>query len=195
VPEQRIANAQTAELGTRAGSLRLISRDPECTAEAGRLLGLAVEAEGLFLSLAGPLGAGKSVFVRGLAAGLGVDPATVSSPTFALVNQYAMANPEASVASLAHVDFYRLENEEELEGIGFFDLLVPGVVVAVEWGDRFASELPRDRMDLSLVRPKSDTQQRIIEGRALAGRSEAALKRWRESLTASSQLELASMEE
>ncbi|MBC7363162.1 MAG: tRNA (adenosine(37)-N6)-threonylcarbamoyltransferase complex ATPase subunit type 1 TsaE [Candidatus Aminicenantes bacterium] len=80
--------------------------------------------------LTGELGAGKTVFVRGLAAGLGVeDESSVCSPSFTLVNVYQGCLP------LYHVDLYRLEDEEEIADLGLEDYLGEGVM-AIEWSEK-----------------------------------------------------------
>jgi tRNA threonylcarbamoyladenosine biosynthesis protein TsaE len=83
--------------------------------------------------LSGDLGAGKTAFVRGLASGLGIDPAEVSSPTFTLVQEY-----RGGRLLLHHVDLYRL-GPVEADDLGLDELAVSGGVTAVEWPDR----LPR----------------------------------------------------
>jgi tRNA threonylcarbamoyladenosine biosynthesis protein TsaE len=83
--------------------------------------------------LSGDLGAGKTAFVRGLAEGLGVDPADVTSPTFTLIQQYAGGR-----LPLHHVDLYRL-TPIEVDDLGLDDLTLEGGVTAIEWPDR----LPR----------------------------------------------------
>ena len=89
------------------------------------------------LSLEGPLGAGKTCFVRGMAIGLGLDPAMVSSPTFTLVHEY----PGGRIP-LVHFDLYRLTSEEELAGLGFEDYFSTPAIRAIEWGDKFPGALP-----------------------------------------------------
>ena len=76
-----------------------VSRSPEETFEAGRRVGLRL-AGGEILLLSGPLGAGKTVFVKGLAAALGLDPAEVSSPSFTLVNRHADDTLKAGTCSI-----------------------------------------------------------------------------------------------
>ena len=94
-------------------------------------------------ALNGDLGSGKTTFVQGLANGLGVPRNyVITSPTFTLINEYPGRLP------LFHVDLYRIADVEELENIGFFDLLTGDGVVAVEWADRVARELPEDRIDI-----------------------------------------------
>ena len=126
--------------------MRFRCSGPDDTHAAARALADCVSEEGLVLALVGPLGAGKTAFVKGLAEGLGLDPAQVSSPTFVIANQFATPDGRA----LAHVDLYRLETESDLDGIGFADMLEPGAVVAVEWADRLPGALPPDVLEDAL---------------------------------------------
>ena len=80
--------------------------------------------------LSGPLGAGKTAFVRGLARGLGVDPGEVSSPTFTLVHEY-----RGGRLRLFHADLYRL-GTAAAEDLGLDELGVRTGVLAIEWPDR-----------------------------------------------------------
>ena len=98
------------------------------------------------LLLSGNLGAGKTAFVRGLAAGLGVDPAEVSSPTFTLVHEY-----RGGRLTLYHADLYRLERAATDE-LGLEEMGVADGVLAVEWPDRLTHTLPRAvRIDIAIV--------------------------------------------
>ncbi len=133
-------------------SWTFVSRDPEETRAIARELGRAIGADGAVLALIGPLGAGKTVFVKGLAEGLGLDPRSVSSPTFVIAQQYPL--PEGAEA-LHHVDLYRLEEEDELVNVGFDDMLAPGGVLAVEWADRFPGVLGRDQLRIELEGPSA----------------------------------------
>ena len=94
---------------------------------------------GAVLLLEGPLGAGKTAFVRGLAAGLGIDPAEVSSPTFTLVHEY-----RGGRLTLYHVDLYRLERTAS-DDLGLEELGVTDGVLAIEWPDRLTHEWPGAR--------------------------------------------------
>ena len=86
-------------------------------------------APGAVVALYGELGAGKTAFTRGLAAGLGISM-SVSSPTFTIVNEYPGKIP------LFHFDMYRLESENELFDIGWDDYLERGGVCVVEWSEK-----------------------------------------------------------
>jgi tRNA threonylcarbamoyladenosine biosynthesis protein TsaE len=160
--------------------LRWISPSPEATHEAGRRLAAAIDPGGLAIGLVGPLGAGKTAFVKGLAAGLGLDPALVASPTFVIVSEYATPHG----LRLAHVDCLRVESETELEAAGFLDLLVPGVVLAVEWSDRFPQALPADRLELRLTRALGPgaVARRELNAVAFGPTARAALARWQAAL-------------
>ena len=161
--------------------LRWTSPSPEATHEAALRLAFALEGAGLAIGLVGPLGAGKTAFVKGLAQGLGLDPAGVASPSFVIASEYATP----CGLRLAHVDCLRVESEQELESAGFLDLLVPGVVLAVEWSDRFPRALPEDRLELHLSRelgPDAATR-RELNAVAFGPVSRAVLARWREALT------------
>lgn len=82
------------------------------------------------LLLSGPLGAGKTQFVKGLARGLGIQ-GIVNSPTFTLMKPYS------GRLALHHVDLYRLSGEAECHEIGLDDLIAPDTVIALEWPERF----------------------------------------------------------
>ena len=127
------------------------------------------------VALVGPLGAGKTAFVQGLAQGLGVDPDEVSSPTFVIASEY----PAAGGLRLVHADLYRVESEAELETAGFRDLLAPDVVLAIEWADRFPDALPPDRLEVRIGRPPgAEATHREIFAVALGPAAAEVLARW-----------------
>lgn len=103
------------------------------------------------IALDGPLGSGKTCFVRGLAIGLGIDPADVSSPTFIIRHEYERPEP-AGGPSLTHIDVYRLGSIDELETIGWDELLESrDTIIAVEWAGRIAEALPERRIDVAFA--------------------------------------------
>ena len=107
----------------------------EETADVARALAGTLHA-GAVLLLSGQLGAGKTAFVRGLAAGLGIDPDEVSSPTFTLVHEY-----RGGRLTLYHADLYRLE-KTATEDLGLEEKAVAEGVLAIEWPDRLTHALP-----------------------------------------------------
>ena len=113
----------------------IISHDPAETFALGRVAAARCVA-GDVVALCGELGAGKTQFVKGLAAGLGV-AAEVTSPTFTLIHEYAGGG-----LPVYHFDFYRLETAAEALALGLDEYLDgPGVCV-IEWADKFPDLLP-----------------------------------------------------
>jgi tRNA threonylcarbamoyladenosine biosynthesis protein TsaE len=106
------------------------------------------------IALDGPLGAGKTQFVRGLAVGLGAPARAVSSPTFVLLNIY-----RGGRIPLFHLDAYRIAGPEDFEAIGFSELLEQNGVVVVEWATRVKDILPPKRINVTIeVTGKTDRQ-------------------------------------
>ncbi len=114
------------------------------TETALRMLGAEFSAgltEGAIVSLEGPMGAGKTCFVQGMAHGLGLDANDVSSPTFPILHEYGGGR-------LLHFDLYRLQDAGELASVGWDDAIASGDICAIEWGDRFPSMLPAGTLHL-----------------------------------------------
>jgi tRNA threonylcarbamoyladenosine biosynthesis protein TsaE len=113
----------------------------------GRLL-----AAGDVLALIGPLGAGKTTFVQGLARGLEVPPDRhVASPTFALVNEHPGRVP------LVHADLYRINDARELDELGLADAF-DRAAVAIEWLDRFPDAAPTERLEIEIAIARDDAR-------------------------------------
>lgn len=110
---------------------RWITRSEEETRELGRRLAEEKGSEALFL-LEGELGAGKTVFARGVAEALGIDPREVQSPTFIVAREHRGGD---GATRMIHVDLYRLD-PEDVEAAGLDELLAYPVVRVVEWADR-----------------------------------------------------------
>ena len=106
---------------------------------------------GSIVLLSGELGAGKTAFVRGLAEGLGIDAADVTSPTFTLVHEY-----RGGRLPLIHVDLYRLDGAA-LEEIGLDDDLAARGVLAIEWPERLARE-PAGAIRVRILDTGEDTR-------------------------------------
>ncbi len=124
--------------------------------------------------LSGPLGAGKTLFAKGLAQGLGVAPEAVTSPTFAICSEYDLADGRR----MAHVDGYRLESTAELECAGCLDLLVAGTIVLFEWGERFREALPADRLEIKISRPGEPPTHRRLDAVASGPTAARVLAQW-----------------
>ncbi|NLJ80869.1 MAG: tRNA (adenosine(37)-N6)-threonylcarbamoyltransferase complex ATPase subunit type 1 TsaE [Firmicutes bacterium] len=123
--------------------LSFSSKDPQETKNIGAKIGkLLLPAD--FLNLNGQLGAGKTLLVKGIGLSLGIPEEEIVSPTFVLINEYIGLYP------LYHFDLYRLEEDYELEQIGYADYFYGSGITAVEWGDLFAHYLPEDRLDITL---------------------------------------------
>ena len=111
------------------------------------------------IALHGELGAGKTQFVRGLVAGLGGDPRTVSSPTYVLLHIY-----DSSRLPIFHLDAYRVGGPEDFEAIGFLELLEQNGVVVVEWASRVQALLPENCIHVTLQTVDKNTRAVQISG-------------------------------
>ena len=122
--------------------MTIITHSEAETIREGERLGNQL-SHGAVVALYGELGAGKTAFTRGLAAGLGVS-LNVSSPTFTIVNEYPGEIP------LFHFDMYRLESERELFDIGWFDYLEREGVCAVEWSEKVPGAFPGNTVNVRI---------------------------------------------
>ncbi len=136
----------------RPPSLRVRLASAEQMRELAARLGRELRV-GDVIALTGPLGAGKTTFVQGLAQGFGF-AGPVTSPTFNILHLY---RPEAAapgagpgVRVLLHLDAYRLEQAQDLAGLMLEDFLISPYCLAVEWPDRIAAWLPADTLHLTL---------------------------------------------
>ncbi len=154
--------------------MRFHSRSPDATQAAAGLLAASLPREGLLVALSGPLGAGKTLFAKGLAQGLGVAPEEVTSPTFAICSEYEIADGRR----IAHLDGYRLGSTAELECAGFLDLLVAGTIVLIEWGESFREALPADRLEIKISRPDEPPTHRRLDAVACGPAAARALAQW-----------------
>jgi tRNA threonylcarbamoyladenosine biosynthesis protein TsaE len=142
-------------------TLRARTTDVEATrALAAAIAGLAAPGDVILLS--GELGAGKTAFVQGFGAGLGVKE-QITSPTFTLAHQYEGA------MTMHHLDVYRLERLAEMDDIGVSELLDGEGVVLIEWGDAVAPVLPRDYLEITMTYGEGD-DERELELRCVGGR-------------------------
>lgn len=125
------------------GAIQVTSTSPEET----RILGASLAPTllpGDVISLSGDLGAGKTVFVQGLATALGVQ-SHVTSPTFTIVHEYEGRFP------VIHLDVYRLDSFQEVLDLGFEELLDPAAILVVEWGEAVAPLFPKSYLEIQIT--------------------------------------------
>ncbi len=160
-------------MGTAGGEvLDVKTAGPQETVRLGEVFG-RILAGGTLVALTGELGAGKTVFTKGLARGLGVeDEREVTSPSFVLVNEYQGRVP------VYHLDLYRLGEAADVEDLGWTDFVGgPGVMV-VEWAEKAGAILPEDRIDLHIRFTGLKERAFLFCGRGPAGAE--AVRRLRE---------------
>lgn len=121
----------------------------------GEAIGRALQAPAV-IALRGDLGSGKTTLAQAICRGLGVTD-DVTSPTFALVHEYAGA-----AVPVFHLDLYRLEGPRDLTNLGFDDLLGRNGIVIVEWPDRAGDRLPADRVEIALEHVADDAARRRV---------------------------------
>lgn len=141
------------EVSEQVWSKRLKSLD--ATNQLGMCLG-KLSQPGDVICLYGDLGAGKTALSKGIALGLEVTE-NVTSPTYTLINEYTGRLP------FYHLDLYRLCSEEEAYELGLEEYLYGNGVTVLEWPSRIADLLPRDRLEIELVKdPEADEERQII---------------------------------
>ena len=133
------------------------SLSEEETFELGAQLASGL-TRGALILLSGELGAGKTVFARGVAAGLGVAPEEVSSPTFTLVQEY-----QGGRMPIFHVDLYRLELDEEVGTLGIEEILQAGGVVIVEWAEKLPARLRAGGIAVRLAEVGEGSRRIVVE--------------------------------
>lgn len=121
------------------------------------------------IALRGPLGAGKTRFVSGLARGLSPG-SRVRSPSFTLVNEYLGTMP------VFHLDLYRLEGARDIEGLGLEEYAERGALV-VEWGERLPGAWLTEALMIAIEPGEGDT--RVLRASAFGGRGKDMLESWR----------------
>lgn len=139
--------------------MRYISNSPEDTIEIGRELALKLK-RGDVVALIGDLGSGKTVFTKGIAAGLGVkNPRYVNSPTFVIIKEYKGKMP------LYHFDLYRLDHSSVLDEEGYEEYFYGDGVTVIEWADKIRPILPKKYVEVKLTALSED--KRKIEMRKI----------------------------
>jgi tRNA threonylcarbamoyladenosine biosynthesis protein TsaE len=156
--------------------VELVSQSADETFALGRALGAALQS-GDFVGLTGQLGAGKTLFSRGVAEGAGVPLDDVSSPTYSIIQSYR------GRLTLHHADLYRLTSEADLFSTGFHDLLEGEGAFLVEWVEHVPGAAPADALKITLEVTTPETRRLSVT--ASGPSSEALLKRWTDERTRS----------
>ena len=138
--------------------LSFITNSPAETHALAKKIGAALRP-GTCVAFFGGLGAGKTTFTRGLAEGLGL-PDLVSSPTFALVNEYHAAGR----VSVYHFDMYRVTSPEALETTGFWDYPLEDSVFVIEWAENIEEDLPEPLLKITITGSGDQPRQITLEG-------------------------------
>ena len=145
--------------------LSFTTNSPAETHALAKKIGAALRP-GTCVAFFGGLGAGKTTFTRGLAEGLGL-PDLVSSPTFALVNEYHAPG----CVSVYHFDMYRVTSPEALETTGFWDYPLEDSVFVIEWAENIADDLPEPLVKITITGSGDRPRQITLEGDELLDRS------------------------
>lgn len=134
-----------------------ITNSPEETIEFAKKVGSLLKG-GEVIAYRGGLGAGKTTFTRGLAIGFGVGD-DVTSPTFALVNEY-----RKNGKSLCHFDMYRISGGMDLDTTGFYDYMDGETVLAVEWSENIDDALPKGTIFIEIETVSDEVRKIHISG-------------------------------
>jgi tRNA threonylcarbamoyladenosine biosynthesis protein TsaE len=150
---------------TESLEVETLTRSPAQTQALGQKIGKALST-GMVITLTGDLGSGKTAFVQGLAEGLCVpDDYYITSPTYTIINEYPGRFP------LFHIDLYRIPDAQGVAEIGLYDILHRGNVIAIEWPEIIASQLPRDSIALHFEIRNHTTRKISIRTYGLQGKS------------------------
>lgn len=127
---------------------------PAETENIGELIGKNIK-DGTVVAMFGDLGAGKTAFTRGFARGMGIF-CDVSSPTFALVNEY-----RGEKRTLYHFDMYRISGWDDLYSTGYFDYLDAGGCLIIEWSENIEAILPDDCVRVTITKTDNPDERNI----------------------------------
>ncbi|NMB11749.1 MAG: tRNA (adenosine(37)-N6)-threonylcarbamoyltransferase complex ATPase subunit type 1 TsaE [Firmicutes bacterium] len=150
-------------------ALTVLTQGPSETLALGRRIARWLKP-GDTVNLVGELGVGKTVLAKGIAAGLGIDPATVTSPTFSLIHEYTGSMP------LFHFDAYRLQRLEEWEDLGYEEYFRGNGVSVVEWGDLVEVYLPTEYLEIEINRETVPGDKRAIQIKAVGCRFDPVVR-------------------
>lgn len=136
-------------------SISFLSKSRDTTFYLGEAFGRAA-MDGGMIALMGPLGAGKTLFVQGLAVGLDIEGSSVCSPTYLLVHLHEGRIP------LCHIDLYRLNTSGEVGSFGLEEMFDSKGVCAVEWADKGLEALPSERLTIQFKACDDDRREILL---------------------------------
>ena len=155
--------------------MQVISHSPNQTIYIGKALARHLRARDI-VCLFGPLGSGKTVLIKGIAAGLGIDRNSVVSPTFVLLRQHN------SKVAFFHFDLYRLLDPREILGLGYEEYLYGDGITVIEWADRLDGYLPVAYLKVELL--VKTQEARVLKFAALGKHYQDLLEKFHEDLRA-----------
>lgn len=130
--------------------------------------------DGMTVALIGPLGAGKTRLCRAVAEACGASRGEVQSPTFVIVKEYHGRR------AIMHLDLYRVRDEDELDELGFGELLAGPALKLIEWADRFPNALPPQRLEIQIEPTVNDARRFLL--RSVGAELQPVVTRIREAL-------------
>jgi tRNA threonylcarbamoyladenosine biosynthesis protein TsaE len=138
---------------------RTTTRSVEETVEAGRVFASSL-GPGAVVALSGTLGSGKTRFAAGICQGLGVR-VHVTSPTFTIINEYP-----SPVATVAHIDMYRIRNRREVAELGLEEYFSDRFVCLIEWPEPVSDLLPPEHFQVAMEHGRSADEREIVISKA-----------------------------
>ncbi|MBM3206394.1 MAG: tRNA (adenosine(37)-N6)-threonylcarbamoyltransferase complex ATPase subunit type 1 TsaE [Candidatus Staskawiczbacteria bacterium] len=128
---------------------------------AGKILRDKKQKKAVVLTLSGDLGAGKTTFIQGFAKGLGIEE-KILSPTFIVMKRFKIQ--DSRFKNFYHFDCYRLDNEKDLETLGFVEIIEnPENIVAIEWPEGVEKILPKEVASIKFEHLEGSKRELIIE--------------------------------
>ncbi len=133
-------------------STKIITHNENETLDLGKKLGTEA-TPGDVIALYGDLGAGKTLLVKGIAKGLGIEE-MITSPTFTILQEY-----EDGRMPLYHLDVYRIDDPDSMEEVGYFDFVDGNGLTVIEWAGQIEEILPERTLRITILRPDGVTDQ------------------------------------
>ena len=143
--------------------MKIITKSEKETFNLGKKIAKRLKG-GEVLALTGELGAGKTVFAKGVAAGLGIKK-IITSPTFVLMKIYHLPPIAYSLQpnKLIHLDCYRVKSPQEIIDIGATEYFKPNTITVIEWADKIKKILPKRALEINFIIKKGDNREILIK--------------------------------